>query len=348
MAFESQDKNNWPKNFFELLVKKDWRKWVASVKKELQGWDDNNAVSVVKIEDVPVNAKVVPLGELYSIKRDGICMFYSLATTCKQWVWGWDAVCGYLQSKEQYDVYAFLPSHHEYSSLEYEELAVLRNEFLNMVSTNGMEGLKKFAAKHKRESRTNPKEVYKCNSSIYGGPGCGHEFEMLIHSVHTTTCGCTQTEPEPSIYVRVVVDKDDKVVGYLIAAAFTDDLRFFGTEPERMKYMEDVRSRLKVTFQEPPVLEFVSIETYQCLETNTCELKMSKYFKKAAIGFAEHFKKGMKARTIPLTPADEKILEIPPTDEEIAQAKYLPYRNLLGTRSQQGHAHYMKAAGLKS
>ena len=148
VAFESQDKNNWPKNFFELLVKKDWRKWVASVKKELQGWDDNNAVSVVKIEDVPVNAKVVPLGELYSIKRDGrykfrqylmgnllregvdfaetfsttvsssgICMFYSLATTCKQWVWGWDAVCGYLQSKEQYDVYAFLPSHHEYSSL---------------------------------------------------------------------------------------------------------------------------------------------------------------------------------------------------------------------------------------
>ena len=83
-------------------------------------------------------------------------------------------MCGYLQSKEQYDVYAFLPSHHAYSSLEYEELAVLRKEFLELVSKEGVEGLKKFAAKHKRDSRTNPKEVYKCNSSIYGAPSAGH------------------------------------------------------------------------------------------------------------------------------------------------------------------------------
>ena len=71
VAFEHLDKNNWPKNFFELLVKQDWRKWVASVKKELEGWDENNAVTVVNIKDVPRNAKVVPLGELYSRTRDG-------------------------------------------------------------------------------------------------------------------------------------------------------------------------------------------------------------------------------------------------------------------------------------
>ena len=62
MAFEHADKNNFPKNFFELLVKHDWRKLVASVKKELEGWDANNAVTVVDIKDVPKNAKVVPLG----------------------------------------------------------------------------------------------------------------------------------------------------------------------------------------------------------------------------------------------------------------------------------------------
>ena len=54
-----------------MLVKKDWRKWVEAVKKELTGWDDNGAVEVVNIKDVPPNAKVVPLGELYTIKRDG-------------------------------------------------------------------------------------------------------------------------------------------------------------------------------------------------------------------------------------------------------------------------------------
>ena len=72
-----------------------------------------------------------------TVSGSGLCTFYSLATTCEKEVWGWDAVCGYLQSKEQYDVYAFLPSHHEYSSLEYEELAVLRKEFLELVSKQG-------------------------------------------------------------------------------------------------------------------------------------------------------------------------------------------------------------------
>ena len=364
VAFQAKDKNQFPKNFFELLVKSDWRRWVEAVKKELTGWDANDAVTVVDIKDVPAGAKVVPLGELYTIKRDGrykfrqylmgnllregvdfaetfsttvsgsgICMFYSLATTCEKEVWGWDAVCGYLQAKEQYDVYAFLPSHHEYSNLEYEELGKLRQEFVKLVSQEGGEGLRKFAAKHRRDSRTNPKQVYKCNSSIYGGPGCGHEFEMLIHSVHTKTCGCTQTQPEPSIFVRIEVDKDDKVIGYLIAAAFVDDLRFFGTEPERKKYMSDVASKVKVTFEKPPVTEFVAIETYQCLDTKTSELKMPRYWAKAAGGYASFFPTGLKERRVPITTYDEKILEMVPTEDEVKAAKHLPYREILGVMS---------------
>ena len=170
-------------------------------------------------------------------------------------------VCGYLQAKEQYDVYAFLPSHQSYSDLEYEDLAKLRNSFIKLVLDEGEASLAKFAAKHKRDSRTNPKQVLRCNSSIYGCPGAGAAFEMLIHSVHTKHCGCKQTEVEPSIYVRIVVDSDDRVKGYLIAAAFVDDLRFFGTESEVQRYMEKVKSTLKVTFSEPPVLEFISIQS---------------------------------------------------------------------------------------
>ena len=364
IAFEAKDKHKYPKNFFEVLVKKDWREWVASVKKELSGWDANNAVSVVPIEDVPKNAKIVPLGELYSIKRDGrykfrqylmgnllrdgidfddtfsttvsepgICIFYSIATTCRKPVWGWDAICGYLQAKEQFDVFAFLPSHHGYSDLEYEELAILRKQFVNLLKSQGEEGLKKFAARHRRDSRTNPKEVYKLNSSIYGNAGAGHEFEMLIQSVHIQTCGCTQTEPEPSIYIRVVANSNDEVTGYVIAAAYTDDIRFFGTEPERVKYIEDVKSRLKVTISTPPVCEFVSIETYQCLVTDTIELKMPKYFDKAASGFKDLFPEGMKDRKVPLTTRDEELMKTTPTPAEVEAAKHLPFRNLLGVLS---------------
>jgi hypothetical protein len=67
----SRKKNSdFPKDFFEVLVREDWRKWVEAVKKELEAWDDNNAVETVDISTVPATARIVPLGELYTMKRD--------------------------------------------------------------------------------------------------------------------------------------------------------------------------------------------------------------------------------------------------------------------------------------
>jgi len=75
VAFAPKDINDWPKDFFEVLVRSDWRKWVEAVKKEIAGWDDNRAVILVNIEDVPASAKIIPLGELYTIKRNGTYKF---------------------------------------------------------------------------------------------------------------------------------------------------------------------------------------------------------------------------------------------------------------------------------
>ena len=85
----------------------------------------------------------VDFGETFSttVSGSGVCAFYSVATTCDKEVWGWDAVCGYLQAKEQYDIYAFLPSHQQYSDLEYEDLEVLRGEFLKLVAKEGEAGI---------------------------------------------------------------------------------------------------------------------------------------------------------------------------------------------------------------
>ena len=105
--------------------------------------------------------------------------------------------------------------------------------------------MKQFARKHKRDSRSNPKQVYKCNSSIYGAPSAGHNFEMLMHSVHTKACGLTQTQPEPSLYVRIVVDENDVVVGYLIVAIYVDDVRFFGTDLRRKSICVRRKEKLK-------------------------------------------------------------------------------------------------------
>ncbi len=98
------------------------------------------------------------------------------------------------------------------------------------------EGIKKLARNHRKEYRANPKQVYKCNSSIYGNLSTGAEFEKLMHHAHIQVAGMTQTQPEPSLFVKIQNDENDVVIGYLIVIAFVDDVRMFGTDPELEDY----------------------------------------------------------------------------------------------------------------
>ena len=163
------------------MVKSDWRQWVASVKKEIASWDDFNAYTVISIEDKKAGASIVPLGELYTRKRDksykfrqyllgnllrkgkdftetfsstvswdGIRWCASVACATNKQIYGLDAITGFLQANEQYDLYAYLPSHGEYSNLSYEELALFRQELLGVLDKEGEQGLKTFAKNHKR------------------------------------------------------------------------------------------------------------------------------------------------------------------------------------------------------
>ena len=72
LAYEHTDKAlAWPKHFFDALLRSDWRRWVEATKKEMKGWDENNAYEEVPITDMQPGDPLVTLGELYSIKRDG-------------------------------------------------------------------------------------------------------------------------------------------------------------------------------------------------------------------------------------------------------------------------------------
>jgi hypothetical protein len=92
---------------------------------------------------------------------------------------------------EQFNIYAFVPSHGSYSSLSYEDLAAIRMKLLRMIEKDGVQGLKRFAAAHKRESRINPTTCYQLNSSIYGAPSANHEWDMLFQAAHVDKCGLT-------------------------------------------------------------------------------------------------------------------------------------------------------------
>ncbi len=55
------------------------------------------------------------------------------------------------------------------------------------------------------------------------------------------------------MFVKIKVDENDIVIGYLIVIAFVDDVRMFDTDPELQEYKSKIASCMKVKFDEFPV-----------------------------------------------------------------------------------------------
>ena len=94
-------------------------------------------------------------GDTFSstVSGDGLRWFCSLAAACNKRIRGWDATTGYLQTKQRIKIYAYLPSHHEYSDMEYEELTEFRKRLLKILKEKGIKGVREFARQMKKDIR---------------------------------------------------------------------------------------------------------------------------------------------------------------------------------------------------
>jgi hypothetical protein len=357
----NDEPGNLPKDFWQALISNEWRSWVSAVKTEIESWDLFDAAEVVAYDDMLKGATIIPLGELFTIKRtgkhkfrqiamgnlmkegrdygetfsstvsgDGIRWFFALAAVCGYEVRGWDATTGYLQVEQRVPIYAYLPSHHGFSNLSFEALAELRTTLLEILKEEGIEGIKRLARKLKKERRDRPKSVLKLKKSIYGIPDAGQAFSMFIQGLHTKKCGLTQSEMDPCIFYKMNTDKDtNKVTGYLIVMTWVDDCRYFGTPELVQKYEKTISENCKCTM-EGETKEFVSIQVKHDKSGGTIELTQEDYWVKAIERFREYLPDGgPKQRLVPLSPADERLL-VEPTEKEMEEAKALPYASLLG------------------
>jgi hypothetical protein len=75
LSRDSTDKVHWPRDFFHALVSSEWRDWVLAVKKEVASWQAFNAYSLIDFRNRKPGSSIVPLGELYTRKRDGAFKF---------------------------------------------------------------------------------------------------------------------------------------------------------------------------------------------------------------------------------------------------------------------------------
>jgi hypothetical protein len=121
-----------------------------------------------------------------------------------------------------------------------------------------------------------------------------------------------------------------KVTDFLIAITWVDDCRYFGTEKLVNEYERTIQENCKCTL-EGRSKEFVSITIDHDLEKGTLELTQKEYWEKAVIRFKEFLPvSGPKVRLVPLSPTDERLLSVEPTEAEIKAGEHLPYPNVLG------------------
>jgi hypothetical protein len=349
---------NWPKDFIEALIRPDWRAWVDAVKSENESWDTFEATVEIPYKDIVKGASVIPLGELFTIKRsgkykfrqialgnllkegkdygetfastvsgDGIRWFCSLAVTCGKEIRGWDATTGYLQTMQRVPVYAYLPSHHGYSNLEYEELAKLRTKLIDVLKVDGIKGIKAFSRRIRQERRVRPDKVLQLKRSVYGIPDAGQSFSMFMQSLHLKQCGMVQSEMDPCLFYNIIESEKNVngiggvVMDYLIVITWVDDCRYFGTTRLVAEYEKTISSHCKCTL-EGVSKEFVSIRFNHDMEKKTLELVQDDYWVKAISRFKEFLPlSGPKTRQVPLSPADERLL-IEPTEKEIKAGEH--------------------------
>ncbi len=346
---------NLPRDFWQALVSPQWREWVKAVKAEIESWDLFEAAEEVSFfDDMERGATIIPLGELFTIKRtgkhkfrqiamgnlmkegrdygetfsstvsgDGIRWFFSLATVCGYEVRGWDATTGYLQVEQRVPVYAYLPLHQGFLNLSFEALGELRMSLLQKVKEEGPESLKRMARDLKKERRDRPKKVLKLKKSICGIPHAGQAFSMFVQGLHTKGCGLTQSEMDPCIFFKIDTDATTrKVTGYLVVMTWVNDCRYFGTPDLVKQYEKTISENCKCTL-EGESKEFVSIQVTHDKERGTIELTQEDYWEKAVERFNMYLPaSGPKSRLVPLSPADERLLVEPSKTMELGVCQY--------------------------
>ncbi len=78
-----------------------------------------------------------------------------------------------MQTKQRIKIYAYLPSHHGFSDMEFEDLAEFRKQLLEIKKNKGMKGIKDFSRQIKKDRKWKPETVLELKSSTYGIPDAG-------------------------------------------------------------------------------------------------------------------------------------------------------------------------------
>ena len=278
----------------------------------------------------------------YNLSHDGFRLFAAISSVFALEIGGMDATCGYLQSNPltRKSAYVYKPSYADMFQLNMEELADIREVLIKVFEKDGIKGIRAVARAHKVKDQ-GPK-AWKLLKAVYGIPGSGLAFQNKVEKSMETDAAMTQSVVSPAFWYarKLYTEEQCKAENiplenanhtareFVIAVVSTDDFRYIGT-PEMKKEFEAklTKSMDMERLDKKGTADYLAVEMIQDLKKQTTECKQPQYWVNAAERFKDYFPNGMKARH---TPLPEDITFDKATEEEIEEAKHLPYRQLVG------------------
>jgi hypothetical protein len=226
--YENQiDGYKYPRSTWEALLKADWREWLASIRKEFEGWKTTKTFKHVRWSNVDPKVPVIRLGELFLIKSNGkykfrqyargdmlekgvdykttfsatvgadtIRFFFSIGTALNLKFRGGDVVCAYLIGRQRTPLYCYPPSYAHIVDLSEQEIVELRNTLIRLVAQKGKGVIKDFA----RDQQGKCPYVWELLKSVYGVPDAGNEFALERDSKLVGKLGFTKSKVDQCLY----------------------------------------------------------------------------------------------------------------------------------------------------
>jgi len=343
-----------PKSFYQGLVQADWRGWTRATRSEMKSWKDLGVYSEVKAKDRKPGAMTIPLMEVYTrkwkksqhglekhklrlvawgqllrreidyaetfaptVSGEVVRMFLAISVQSGEVPESLDVCTAYLQSAQQETLYAYPPSFAELCNKPVGELIKLRNDLLKL-SPKELRALGK-ATPGKRLAPDDV--VWQLHRSVYGVPSAGRSWADRFRKILVEKLGLCQSKVDPCLYFK----KDKGSKDWLLVLVFVDDCPFVGTPAAKKWFVDEVRKWVKIVYF-GQLTEFLGMAV-QC---NNDEITVDHEQMIMALSHKYETELSQHKWRCFGTPARERTIIIPATDEEWEQAKHLPYPNLVG------------------
>ena len=341
-----------PKSVFDCMAAHDYKGWWLAMRDEYQSWRKLNVFEIIDKKQREHGRNTYPLQDIYKrkYKPDGmfdkwklrLCvlgnlfrrgvdciantfaptvsasaarLFFALAVQFAYPIWSLDVKTAYLTAPSSGKYYTFFPNIFRIAEMTEAQI----DELHKTITDGSAEAIR--SIKKRLNAKFDPMDnrVLAIIRSVYGDPAAGRMFYLHFREV-LKRLGWHATRSEQCLYVK---KNADGTFCWLIS--FVDDASIAGPIKYLQKCIKDIQDQMEITLEKGITaflglnIEYNMTSGYLIANVPTMINDIVKRFSK----YMQH----LRPRSVPATPGLQMTKA---TDEEVAQAKELPYQELCG------------------